>query len=104
MGSDRAVRIDQSDAPFDLSFGPSAAALPAVSVTLSGMLANACSSLSQAKLRLLVPATAGSLSFHGSSVADLMGPPTESWGGNPSAAWPLDLSGTAQEVYAVGIV
>jgi hypothetical protein len=68
------------------------------------MLANACSSLSQAKLRLLVPASAGGVAFHGSSVGDLMGPPTESWAGNPTAAWPLELSGTAQEVYAVGIV
>jgi len=104
MSAERAIRIDPSGAQFVLSFAPSTAAIPAVSVALSGMLANACSSLSQAKLRLLLPASAGVVSFHGSTVGELMGPPTESWGGNAAAAWPLELSGTAQEVYAVGIV
>jgi hypothetical protein len=105
MGEDRAIEIATSEAPFDLRFAPpSEALLPVVSLRLSGILANVCSSLAVTILTLLVPASAGSATFHGSTLASLMGAPTEPWAGAPAGAWLLQLSGVAQQVYAVGIL
>jgi hypothetical protein len=103
MGSNRSVDIAQRDAQFDLALAtPRGATLPITGVKLSGALANACSSLSVTSLELTIPASAASISFHGSTVGDLMRS-----GASGSAAqgpWPLELSGLAQQVYAVGIV
>lgn len=103
MGSNRSIQIAQTDAQFDLALvTPGGATLPVTGVKLSGTLANACSSLSVTSLELTIPASAASISFGASTVGDLMRS-----GASGSAAqgpWPLELSGLAQQVYAVGIV
>jgi hypothetical protein len=103
MGIDRAIDIAETSVQFDLAFTTSGGAtLPVTAVKLSGTLANACSSLSVTSLELLVPANAGTISFHGSTVGDLMR--SGSSGSAAQGPWPLELSGLAQQVYAVGVV
>jgi hypothetical protein len=52
------------------------------------------------KTTLLVPLRAGTMTFHGSTVEALMGPPTAALRGVLHSAWPLELSGKASQVYA----
>ncbi|HKQ67931.1 MAG TPA: hypothetical protein VJT73_01265 [Polyangiaceae bacterium] len=101
----RRVRIAPRVAAFGLRFVPpaSAAIIPAGSIELTGTLANACTSLVIAKLALLVPASAGAVAFHGSTVAALMGPTTATIE-RANDAWPLELTGKAQQVLSsIGI-
>jgi hypothetical protein len=97
LGVGRAVDIAQTAAPFDLAFvSVAGATLPVSSIEMSGTLANACSSLTVQSLKLLIPDSAAGLPFHGSTVGALMG--------SALGPWPLELSGLAQQVYAVGVV
>jgi hypothetical protein len=102
LGIGRAVTVARHDAAFELKFLPpsSDALVPVVSVELSATLSAACGWLSIDRAKLLIPASGGGVAFHGSTIANLMGAPTESFGGQPASAWPLELGGTAQAIYA----
>jgi hypothetical protein len=52
----------------------------------------------------LIPVRAGTMPFHGSTVEALMGPPTETLRGVDRAAWRLEQSGNASQVYAPGLL
>jgi hypothetical protein len=100
-GGSGVVKVAKSDASFELRFvAPSAAMIPVASVELTGTLENACSSLIISSLKMLVPATAGAMAFHGSTVGALMGTPTASAQGGSNNAWPLELSGEVKAIYA----
>ncbi len=102
----RSVRITPTSAQFGLKFMPDAndVTLPAGSIELSGTLGVGCGSMVVARAKLLVPESAGGVAFHGSTIAALMGPATEAYQGQPAAAWPLELAGTAKQVYAPGVL
>jgi hypothetical protein len=102
----RALQIAPSDASFTLKFSPPAsdAEVPVGSVELAGTLAPDCGELVVTQAKLLVPATAGAVAFHGSTLGALMGAATETYRGQTNAAWALELAGTAKEVYAPGVV
>jgi hypothetical protein len=93
-----------TEAPFELKFVPPATSvlLPIAAVALDSALTAGCGALAVTKMKLLVPASAGNIAFHGGTVAALMGAPTEGYGGGTANAWPLELSGTAQRVFAPG--
>jgi hypothetical protein len=99
-----AIRIALTEAPFELKFVPPATSvlLPIAAVALDSALTAGCGALAVTKMKLLVPASAGNIAFHGGTVAALMGAPTEGYGGGTANAWPLELSGTAQRVFAPG--
>lgn len=99
-----AIRIAPAEAPFELKFVPPATSvlLPIAAVALDSTLAAGCGALAVTAMKLLVPASAGNIAFHRDTVAALMGAPTEGYGGAVANAWPLELSGTAQQVYAPG--
>jgi hypothetical protein len=99
MADGRTIEIARTNAQFDLAFS-NGTTLPVTAVELSGTLANACSSLSLSSVKLIIPDSAGSVSFHGSTVGDLMNPA----GASTPGPWPLELSGLSQQVYAVGVV
>lgn len=70
----------------------------AVAVEMHSQVAADCHSLSIASLRLLIPVDdEPDAMFHGSALADLMGPPTATWGGT-NDAWVLELTGDADRV------
>jgi len=102
MGPSGAVKIAMTDANFDLRFVAPAsdAMIPVASVELSGTLGNACVSLTVSSMTLLVPATAGAIAFHGSTVGALMGTPTAGVQGGSNNAWPLEIAGKVKQVYA----
>jgi hypothetical protein len=106
MGAARSIQIAPADATFDLRFAaqPAAVLVPVASVELSGTLTTECGSLAMTKAKFLVPATAASVAFHGSTVGALMGAPTEALRGQAASAWVLELSGTAKQVYAPGVL
>jgi hypothetical protein len=106
ISAKRTIDIARADVSFVLKFTPPAsdAELPIGSVEISGALAPGCSELTLTKAKLLVPATAGAVAFHGSTIAALMGAPTETYQGQPASAWSLELSGTARQVYAPGVL
>jgi hypothetical protein len=106
MGAARSIHIPATDASFHLRFAPPAsdALVPVVSVELSGTLTPGCGSLAMTQAKFLIPTTAGSLAFHQSTIAALMGAPTESWRGQAASAWLLELGGTAKQVYAPGVL
>jgi hypothetical protein len=99
------IRVAMTEAHFELQFVAPASAglLPIAAVSLDSALGGGCSELAVMKMKLLVPATAGSMAFHGSTVAGLMGAAGENYGGGSGNAWPLELSGTAQRVFAPGV-
>lgn len=99
----RMIQIPMKDAVFDLRFvaPASPATIPVASVEMTGALANACTSMTIATLRMLVPATASGIAFHGSTVGALMGTPTASVQGGANNAWPLELSGKVKQVTAI---
>jgi hypothetical protein len=103
IGAGRSVQIPAISIAFQLKFVAPAndAVLPVSSVELAGKLASACSSLNISSMKLLVPASASSIAFHGSTVGALMGAPTASILGGSNNAWPLELSGVANEVLAL---
>jgi hypothetical protein len=106
LGAARSIQIPATDASFRLKFAPPAsdALVPVVSVALSGTLTPGCGSLAMTKAKFLVPQAAGSVSFHGSTIAALMGAPTETWQGQAASAWLFELEGTAKQVYAPGVL
>jgi hypothetical protein len=106
MDAARLVEIAPVHAIFELSFTPPAseALVPIGSVDLSGTLTTGCGSLVITRATFLVPKTAGDITFHGSTIQELMGPATETYEGQPAAAWPLELAGTARQVYAPGVL
>jgi hypothetical protein len=106
LGADRSVQVAPSSSSFELRFAPPASdvMIPVGSIELAGVLSRECGSLVMTKAKLLVPAIAGSLAFHGSTIGALMGAPTEALGGQASAAWALEILGTAKQVYAPGIL
>jgi hypothetical protein len=106
LASNRSLRIAPIAADFELKLvAPSSSiSLPIGSIALDGSLSVGCGSLTVDKATLLVPIRAGTLTFHGSTVAALMGPPTETLGGVAHSAWPLELSGKASQVYAPGLL
>jgi len=106
MSAKRAIDIARADAGFVLKFSPpaSVADLPVGSVELAGTLAPGCGELVLTKAKFLVPASAGGVAFHGSTVGALMGALTETYRGQPASAWALELTGTAMEVYAPGVL
>ena len=106
MGAARSLQVPATDASFGFRFAAPAtdATVPVVSVELSGTLMQECGSLAMTKAKLLVPATAGSTAFHGSTIGALMGAPTETWRGQAASAWGLELAGTAKQVYAPGVL
>jgi hypothetical protein len=106
IGAARAIQIAPSDATFELNFDPPAGdvSLPIVGIELAGTLSNGCGSLSVTKAKLLVPTSAGTIAFHGSTIAALMGAPTETRGGQAASAWALELAGTAPEVNAPSVL
>jgi hypothetical protein len=99
----RTVQIPATSIAFQLKFVAPAndAVLPVSSVQLTGTLASACATLNISAMKLLVPASAASIAFHGSTVGALMGTPTASILGGTNNAWPLDLSGLASEILAL---
>jgi hypothetical protein len=103
IGTARSIQIPLTSIAFQLKFVAPAteAVLPVSSVQLTGQLASACASLTISAMKLLVPASAGSIAFHGSTVGALMGTPTAGILGGSNNAWPLDLSGVATEVLAL---
>ena len=98
-----ALKIAKTDVAFGMRFiaPASNASIPVASVELTGTLENACVSFTIASLKLLVPATAASIAFHGSTVGALMGSPTASVHGGSNNAWPLELAGEVVQVNAV---
>ena len=106
LAANRSLRISAIAADFELKLlAPSGSVLlPIGSIALDGALSVGCGSLAIDKATLLVPVRAGALPFHGSTVEALMGPPTETLRGVPRAAWPLELSGKASQVYAPGLL
>ena len=106
MSATRAIQIAPVDANFELKFAPPAsdALVPIGSVELSGTLSAGCGSLVVTRAKFLVPATAGGIIFHGSTIGDLMGPASETYRGQAASAWPLEVAGTATEVYAPGVI
>jgi hypothetical protein len=106
IGPARSLQIARTNAAFELRFTApaSTALLPVVSVELSGTLSPGCGSLTVTTAKLLIPASAGGLAFHASTLAALMGAATESYQGASNNAWPLELAGKAQQVYAPGVL
>jgi hypothetical protein len=106
MDAARWVRIAPTEVSFELKFTAPAseARVPVGSIDVSGTLSTGCGSLVVTRARLLVPKTAGDITFHGSTIQGLMGPATESYQGEPAGAWPLELAGTAKQVYAPGVL
>jgi hypothetical protein len=106
IGADRSITIVPTATSFNLRFGAqgSDVLVPVAQIGLSGTLMTQCGSLGMAQVRFLVPATAGSVAFHASTIGALMGTPTEMLGGQAASAWPLELSGTAKQVYAPGVL
>ena len=106
LTTDRSLHIAAIAADFELKLAAPASPLmlPIGSIALDGALSVGCGSLTVDKATLLVPVRAGGLFFHGSTVEALMGPPTETLRGVPRAAWALELSGKASQVYAPGLV
>jgi hypothetical protein len=106
MSATRAIQIAPVDANFELKFAPPAsdALVPIGSVELSGTLSAGCGSLVVTRTKFLVPTTAGGIIFHGSTIGDLMGPASETYRGQAASAWPLEVAGTATEVYAPGVI
>jgi hypothetical protein len=104
IDAQQTIRIALTEALFDLEFVPPATGvlLPIVAVSLESALTAGCGALSVTKMKLVVPESAGSIAFHGGTVAGLMGAATEGYGGGSANAWPLELSGTAQRVFAPG--
>jgi hypothetical protein len=103
MGPAGLVTIAKSNASFELRFNAPASnsMIPVASVELTGTLENGCVALTISSLKLLVPATAGSIAFHDSTVGVLMGAATASVQGGSNNAWPLELAGEVRQVYAV---
>ncbi|MET0596214.1 MAG: hypothetical protein ABW133_26190, partial [Polyangiaceae bacterium] len=106
LAADRSLSIGSKPVTIALNFATSTppVAIPIGSLALEGTLSSGCGSLSVERATLLVPIDAGTKAFHGSTVADLMGAPTETLGGIPNSAWRLDLAGTAAQVYAPGVL
>jgi hypothetical protein len=106
MDAVRSVQIAPTSANFDLKFTPPAndTMVPAGSIELAATFGIGCGSLVITRAKLLVPNTAGGVAFHGSTIAALMGPATEVYRGQPASAWPLELAGTAKQVYAPGVL
>jgi len=97
------IQVPKKDAAFALRFiaPASPAMIPVGSVEMSGALASTCTSLTISTLKMLVPATASGVAFHGSTVGALMGTPTAGVQGGTNNAWPLELSGKAKQVSAI---
>jgi hypothetical protein len=106
LASNRALRIAPIAADFELKLATptSTLALPIGSIALDGSLSVGCGALDVDKATLLVPVRAGTMTFHGSTVEALMGPPTETLRGVLHSAWPLELAGKASQVYAPGLL
>jgi hypothetical protein len=106
LSLDRSLHIAAIAADFELELGiaTSKLTLPLGSIALDGALSIGCGALTVEKATLLVPVGAGTSIFHGSTVEALMGPPTETLRGVAHSAWPLELSGTASQVYAPGLL
>jgi hypothetical protein len=106
LSTNRSLRIAPIAADFELKLVTPAGSvlLPIGSIALDGSLSGGCGSLTVEKATLLVPLRAGNMSLYGSTVEALMGPPTETMRGVPRAAWPLELSGKASQVYAPGLL
>jgi len=106
MDAARLVQIPPTNASFELKFTPPASdvMIPIGSIDLSAALTAGCGSLVITRATLLVPKVAGTVSFHGSTIQDLMGPATETYQGQPGGAWPLELTGTARQIYAPGVL
>jgi hypothetical protein len=103
IGAGGALQIPATSIAFQLKFVAPAddVLLPVSSVELTGKLASACASLSITSMKLLMPTSASAVAFHGSTVGALMGTPTESILGGTNNAWPLQLSGVANDVLAL---
>jgi hypothetical protein len=106
MSAMRAIHIAPGDVNFDLKFSPPASdvLLPVGSIELAGTLAIGCGALAVSKAKLVVPTSVGTVAFHGSTVASLMGAPTETLRGQAAAGWALELAGSAKQVYAPGVL
>jgi len=104
LGAPKSILIAPTEAAFELKFSAPAsdALIPVVAIELSGALASGCGSLAVSRARLLVPATAAAITFHQSTIGALMGPATEAYRGEAARAWPLELSGKANQTYAPG--
>jgi hypothetical protein len=106
LAANRALRIASIAADFELKLVTPASSvlLPIGSIALEGSLSVGCGSLTVEKATFLIPIGAGPMALHGSTVETLMGPPTETLRGVARAAWPLELSGKAAQVYAPGLL
>jgi hypothetical protein len=105
LAADRSLHIGPRAVEFALHF-PKASAPASIAVasfSLEGAMSAGCGAVTVERATLLVPTSAGGVAFGGSTVAALMGNPTEAVGGVPNSAWRLDLAGTAAQVYAPGL-
>jgi hypothetical protein len=99
------LSVPSTQVQFSLHFDTSDthADIPVIAVQAGGILSTACDSIGFDYLYLAIPASAGNIAFHGSTVGALMGPPSGGQNGNPSG-WPIGFIGGAKAVsYQGGI-
>lgn len=95
LGEQHAVYAEPADASFALHFDT--VDLPVVRFEGGGQFDDPCDTMFTEQLRLLIPATAAALPFHGSTVGTLLGQPDQDYGGNKASAWLIELAGTADK-------
>jgi len=93
LGEMHAIFAEQVDASFVLRFA--GGDIPVVQFGAGGQLDDPCETFMVEQLKMLVPATAADIPFHGSTVGTLMGVPDQDYGGEKANAWMLELSGMA---------
>ena len=100
FATNRNVIVSFTEADFSLHFdtATSQVDIPAVSIMTAGEFDDQCSTLLLEGLDVVIPATAGTLSFHGSTLADLLGDPDYDCCGGTKNAWMVMLSGILQPV------
>jgi len=100
FSTNRNVIVPFTEADFELHFDTPTTQvdIPAVSIMTAGEFDPQCSTLMLEGVEMIIPDTAGSLEFHGSTLADLLGAPNADCCGGAKNAWSIMLAGTAQPV------
>jgi hypothetical protein len=86
----------QADASFAMRFGT--VDIPVVQFSFGGQFDDKCAVFSAEEFSFLIPSSAANIVFHGSTLDDLLGPPTASFDGGKYNAWFVSLSGQMKAV------
>jgi hypothetical protein len=96
LGEMHTIFVDETEASFSMRFGT--VDIPVVKFWFGGQFDAECSVFIVEEFSFLIPSSAASVAFHGSTLGDLLGTPEASYGTEKYNAWQVALSGQMNAV------